>query len=140
MYKIFQVLFVKPSLKKKWFDKYFCSHWFIYTGYTGSFKTLTRTSLVVEWLRLSASTVGGMGSISGQRTNIPSATRHNQKKKKNQYFKKERNNGRLFNKHKKIIFKKTNKNQLNFIHLTLVILRLACFFPLAVRYFSRSEP
>lgn len=37
---------------------------------------------MVEWLRLSASTVGGMGSIPGQRTNIPSATWHNQKKKK----------------------------------------------------------
>ena len=129
VYKIFQVLFVKPSLKKKWFDKYFCSHWFIYTGYTGSFKTLTRTSLVVEWLRRFL--------VKELTSHLPRGTT---KKKKNQYFKKERNNGRLFNKHKKIIFKKTNKNQLNFIHLTLVILRLACFFPLAVRYFSRPEP
>ena len=40
------------------------------------------TSLVVQWLRLSASTAGGMGLIPGQGTKIPYATWHNPKKKK----------------------------------------------------------
>ena len=39
------------------------------------------TSLVVQWLRLCASTAGGLGLIPGQGTKIPHATWHNQKKK-----------------------------------------------------------
>jgi len=35
---------------------------------------------VVQWLRLCASTVGGMGSIPGQGTTILSAAWHGQKK------------------------------------------------------------
>ena len=38
--------------------------------------------LVVEWLKLHASTAGGSGSIPGQGTKIPYAAQHNQKKKK----------------------------------------------------------
>ena len=37
------------------------------------------TSLVVQWLRLGASTAGGMGSIPGQGTKIPHASRRSQK-------------------------------------------------------------
>ena len=33
---------------------------------------------MVQWLRLSASTAGGMGSIPGWRTKFPHATRHGQ--------------------------------------------------------------
>ena len=40
------------------------------------------TSLVVQWLRLHASTAGGGGSIPGQGTKIPHALGHGQKKKK----------------------------------------------------------
>ena len=40
--------------------------------------TKTRTSLVVQWLRLQASTAGGMGSIPGQGTKIPHAAWHSQ--------------------------------------------------------------
>ena len=45
-------------------------------------KCLGGTSLVVQWLRLWASTAGGTGSILGQRTKIPHAARCGQKKKK----------------------------------------------------------
>ena len=41
-----------------------------------------RTSLAVQWLRLSASTAGGTVLIPGRGTKIPHATRHRQKKKK----------------------------------------------------------
>ena len=37
------------------------------------------TSLAVQWLRLHASTAGGMGSIPGGGTKIPQATGHGQK-------------------------------------------------------------
>ena len=37
------------------------------------------TSLAVQWLRLRASSAGGMGSIPGQETTIPQAARHGQK-------------------------------------------------------------
>ena len=37
------------------------------------------TSLVVQWLRLCASTVGGESLIPGQGTKIPHATGHSQK-------------------------------------------------------------
>ena len=40
------------------------------------------TSLVVQWLRLSASTAEGMGSIPGWGTKIPCAVGYGQKKKK----------------------------------------------------------
>ena len=40
------------------------------------------TFLVVQWLRLPASTAGGMGSIPGPGTKIPHATWRSQKKKK----------------------------------------------------------
>ena len=40
------------------------------------------TSLVVQWLRLHASTAEGTGSIPGGRNKISHATRHDQKKKK----------------------------------------------------------
>ena len=40
------------------------------------------TSLAVQWLRLRASTAGGMGSIPGQGTKIPHAALHGQKKEK----------------------------------------------------------
>ena len=39
------------------------------------------TSLVVQWLRLRASTAGGTGSIPGQGTKIPHAVPHGQKRK-----------------------------------------------------------
>ena len=39
-----------------------------------------RTSLVVQWLRLPASTVGGMGSIPGRGTKILHAAWRSQKK------------------------------------------------------------
>ena len=39
-----------------------------------------RTSLAVQWLRLCASTVGGMGSIPSWGTKIPHATRGQKKK------------------------------------------------------------
>ena len=41
------------------------------------------TSLVVQWLRLHASNVGGVGSTSGQRTKIPHAWIKKKKKKSN---------------------------------------------------------
>ena len=41
---------------------------------------------MVQWLRLHASTAGGMGSIPGQGTKIPHALRHGQKKKKKRQF------------------------------------------------------
>ena len=41
-----------------------------------------RTSLVVWWLRLYASTAGGVGSIPGPGAKILRASQHNQKKKK----------------------------------------------------------
>ena len=40
-------------------------------------------SLAVQWLRLRDPNVGGIGSIPGQKTKIPHATRHSQKKKMN---------------------------------------------------------
>ena len=40
------------------------------------------TSLVVQWIRLWASTAEGMGSIPGQRTKIPHATQPKKKKRK----------------------------------------------------------
>ena len=45
-------------------------------------KKVMRASLVVQWLRLSAFTTRGPGSIPGQRTEIPQATWRSQKKKK----------------------------------------------------------
>ena len=39
------------------------------------------TALVVQWLRLRASTAGGMGSIPGQGTKNLHAARHSQNKK-----------------------------------------------------------
>ena len=42
-----------------------------------------RTSLVVQWLRLCASSAGIMGLIPGQRTKILHAEQHGQKKGKN---------------------------------------------------------
>ena len=44
----------------------------------------TGTSLVVQWLRLCTPSAGGMGSIPGQRTKIPHAMQHSQKKKKSE--------------------------------------------------------
>ena len=41
-----------------------------------------RTSLVVQWLRLQASTAGGVGSIPGQETKIPHAAQSSQKQNK----------------------------------------------------------
>ena len=43
-------------------------------------KVLLGTSLVVQWLRLPASTAGGMGLIPGQGTKIPHATQHSKNK------------------------------------------------------------
>ena len=40
------------------------------------------SSLVLSWLRLCTSTAGGTGSVLGQGTKIPNATRHNNRKKK----------------------------------------------------------
>ena len=47
------------------------------------------TSLAVQWLGLCASVAGGMGSIPGQGTKIPHATRYGQKKKKKEERKKQ---------------------------------------------------
>ena len=44
-------------------------------------KEKDRTSLVVQWLRLSASTAGGVGSVPGQGTRILPAAWCSQKKK-----------------------------------------------------------
>ena len=46
------------------------------------YKGKVRTSLAVQWLRLHASNVGGMGWIPGQGAKITNATIHGQKKKK----------------------------------------------------------
>ena len=43
------------------------------------------TSLVVQWLRLHASTAGAMGLIPGQGTKIPHAAEHSQKIKLNKF-------------------------------------------------------
>ena len=40
---------------------------------------LIGTSLVAQWLRLCASNAGGVGSIPGQGTKTPHATKHDQK-------------------------------------------------------------
>ena len=45
-------------------------------------KCLSGNSLVVQWLRLSACTAMGLGSILGQRTKIPQVAWCSQKKKK----------------------------------------------------------
>ena len=45
-------------------------------------KTLPGTSLAVQWLRLCASTAGGMGSIPGWGTKIPHAAQYGQKEKR----------------------------------------------------------
>ena len=45
-------------------------------------KQKARTSLVVQWLRLLASTAGDTGSIPGPGTKIPYAMQCSQKKKK----------------------------------------------------------
>ena len=45
-------------------------------------KTSLRTSLVVQWLELCASSAGGLSSILGWGTKIPQAVRCGQKKKK----------------------------------------------------------
>ena len=49
-------------------------------------------SLVVQWLRLCASTAGGTGSIPGQGTKILHAEWHGQKFKKKKERKKEKKN------------------------------------------------
>ena len=46
-----------------------------------SFQQAPGTSLVVQWLRLSASSAGGMSLIPGQGTEIPHVTWYSQKKK-----------------------------------------------------------
>ena len=46
------------------------------------------TSLAVQWLKLCASTAGGLGSISGQGTKILHATQCGQKQKKKEKVKK----------------------------------------------------
>ena len=43
------------------------------------------TSLVVQWLRLRASTAGGVGSIPGQGTKIPASVWPGEKKKKEEH-------------------------------------------------------
>ena len=43
---------------------------------------IKKATRVVQWLRLCTSTAGGTGSVLGQGTKIPSATRHNNRKKK----------------------------------------------------------
>ena len=48
------------------------------------------TSLVAQWLRLCASTVGGMGSISSWGIKIAQAMQHGQIKKKKTYIKGEK--------------------------------------------------
>ena len=55
---------------------------------SGRMKTCAgrRTSLVVLWLRLCASTAGGVGSIPGPGAKILRASRHNRKKKKKKYL------------------------------------------------------
>ena len=45
-------------------------------------KKITGTSLAGQWLRLHASTAGGVGLIPGCGTKIPHATQHGKKKKK----------------------------------------------------------
>ena len=61
----------------------------VYKEYNQFFfiKRENRSSLVVQWLRLHASTVGGTSSIPGQRTKIPHAAQCSQKQtnKKNNY-------------------------------------------------------
>ena len=47
-----------------------------------SIKSVTGTSLTVQWLRLQASTAGGESSIPGRGTKIPHAEKHGQKIKK----------------------------------------------------------
>ena len=47
----------------------------------GHRKSIAGTSLVVQWLRLQASTAGGTGSIPGQGTKITHAAGCDQKKK-----------------------------------------------------------
>ena len=57
----------------------------VFSGYLGIFCVKYQwrgTSLVVQWLRLCAPNAGGTGSIPGQGTKIPHATRHSPKEKK----------------------------------------------------------
>ena len=49
-----------------------------------SVRKRTGTSLMVQGFRLCVSTIGGVGSIPGQGTKIPQASRHRQKKEKGQ--------------------------------------------------------
>ena len=50
--------------------------------YSPHSKRESRTSLVIQWLRLCASNIGGMCAISGQETKIPYDTAKTEKKKK----------------------------------------------------------
>ena len=45
--------------------------------------SVTRTSPVVQWLRLGASMAGGTGSVPGRGTKIPQTMKHSQKKEEN---------------------------------------------------------
>ena len=67
-------------------EKCLLNEWMKHCGHNvkSSVKTYKRpgTSLVVQWLRLQASTAGGTGSIPGQGTNISHAMWCDQKKKK----------------------------------------------------------
>ena len=45
-------------------------------------ESLSRTSLVIQWLGLCASRAGGVGSVPGQITRIPYAAWHSQEKRK----------------------------------------------------------
>lgn len=49
-------------------------------AFGGSLENLWETSLVVQWLLLRASTVGGRGSIPARETKIPHAIQHAKKK------------------------------------------------------------
>ena len=55
----------------------------------------SRTSLVVQWLRRHASTVGGVGSIPGGGAKIPHAMQCSLGKKKKKVFKQARGPGML---------------------------------------------
>ena len=63
------------------------------------------TSLVVQWLRLLASTAGDAGLIPGQKTKIPQAGLLSQKKKKEEKERKGRKEGKKERKERDLAFK-----------------------------------
>ena len=67
-----------------------------YTYVRAEAEGLIGTSPVVRWLRLCASNAGGVGSIPGQGTKTPHATKHDQKTRTKKKKKKPKGNRKTY--------------------------------------------